>query len=253
MDYAAECDQLGVIVDSFATALERADLSRPVPTCPEWTLLELAVHTGRVHRWAMLLVRELAQERMPTPRDGEPGADDDVAGWFRKGGDALVATLRAADPDAAMWAWGVDQHVRFWSRRQLHETAIHQADALIALGRPAQIAVDVAADGIDELLDNLPATRTFSPKVADLQGNGESIHLHAVDTPDADGLGEWLITLQPEGFGYSHGHAKGDVAVRGTISDLELMMYNRLPLAEDRFEVFGDRALLERWLSAAQL
>ena len=64
-----------------------------MPTCPEWTLLDLAVHTGRVHRWAMLLVRELAEERMPAPRDGEPGAGDDVAGWFRKGGDALVATL----------------------------------------------------------------------------------------------------------------------------------------------------------------
>ncbi|HEY1737355.1 MAG TPA: maleylpyruvate isomerase family mycothiol-dependent enzyme [Acidimicrobiia bacterium] len=253
MDYAAECDQLAAIADSFATALDGADLSRPVPTCPDWTLLDLAVHTGRVHRWAMLLVRELAQERMPAPRDGEPGAADDVAGWFRKGGDALVATLRAADPEAPMWSWGVDQSVRFWSRRQVHETAIHQADALIALKRPVQIEVDVAADGIDELLDNLASTRAFSPKIAELHGDGESIHVHAVDTPDSNGIGEWVITLQPDGFGYSHGHAKGDVAVRGTISDLELMMYNRLPVTDDRFEVFGDRALLERWLAAAQL
>jgi hypothetical protein len=25
-----------------------------------------------------------------------------------------------------MWAWGPDKHARFWSRRMLHETAVHR-------------------------------------------------------------------------------------------------------------------------------
>ena len=243
MNHDEACAELVPVVDAFADALAGADLATPVPTCPEWTLLDLACHMGRIHRWATLLVRERAQERMRAPRDGEPGAGDDVAGWLRDGGHALVDTLRAADPDEPMYSWGADQHVRFWSRRQLHETVIHHADAQLALGRPVAIAPAVAADGIDELLDNLLAARHFSPKVAEVRGDGETIHLHAVDTPDAGGMGEWLVTMQPDGYSYSHGHAKGDVAVRGALADLELVMYNRVPL-DERFEVFGDRALI---------
>ena len=103
------------------------------------------------------------------------------------------------------------------------------ADALIALGRPVQIAVDVAADGIDELLDNLPATRAFSPKVAELQGDGGRSTCMRSTAPDTDGLGEWLITHAARGIRVLHGHAKGDVAVRGgSISDLELLMYTHV-------------------------
>jgi uncharacterized protein (TIGR03083 family) len=250
MNHQEECDHLAAIVDSFAQAVDGADLTRAVPTCPEWTLRDLVTHMGQIHRWVEVIVRERLQERSRSGRDAEPGAD--VAAWLREGGDALVAALRNADPDEPVWAWGADQHVRFWSRRQLHETAIHQADALIALERPVQIATLVAADGIDELLDIMPSAAYFAPKVAELRGDGETIHIHATDTPDVDGIGEWLITLQPGGFSYTHGHAKGDVAVRGAISDLELLMYNRAPL-DARFEVFGDAALFERWLANAQL
>ncbi len=253
MEHQQACDELAAVVDSFASALDGADLSRAVPTCPDWTLLDLVRHQGRVHRWAEMLVRERAQERMSAPREAEPGAGDDAVGWFRQGGDALVATLRAAGPDEPVWSFGADQHARFWSRRQLHETVVHRADALLALGQPVEIANDVAADGIDELLDNLLSIRHRSPKVAQLRGDGETIHLHAVDTPDAAGIGEWLITLQPDGYSYSHGHAKGDVAVRGALSDLELMMYGRLPLDDERFQTFGDRTVMERWLESAQL
>ena len=32
------------------------DLERPVPTCPGWTLRQLATHLGRGHRWAAQIV-----------------------------------------------------------------------------------------------------------------------------------------------------------------------------------------------------
>ncbi len=251
MDHLEYCDRLGVAVDDFATALDGADLTITVPTCPKWTVADLVVHLGQIHRWAEALVRELAPERIKTGRHATP--DDDLVAWLREGGDALVATLRAADPDAPMWSWAGDHHVRFWSRRQLHETSIHQADAFLALGLPIAFDAAVAADSIDELLDVLPSAAYFAPDVSGLSGNGETIHLHATDTPDAPGIGEWLITLRSDGYDYAHGHAKGDVAVRAALSDLDLLMWNRVPLADDRFEVFGDTALLERWLASAAL
>ena len=45
-------------------------------------------------------------------------------------------------------------------------------------------------------------------------------------------------------------HAKGDVAARGTASDLLLMMWNRI--TPDRLDVFGDGDLLTRWQRAAR-
>ncbi|MEX2031704.1 MAG: hypothetical protein WEA81_02445, partial [Dehalococcoidia bacterium] len=44
-------------------------------------------------------------------------------------------------------------------------------------------------------------------------------------------------------------HAKGDVAARGTASDLLAWQLGRGPL--DRLEVFGDEALLARWREIA--
>ena len=150
----------------------------------------------------------------------EPG--DDVAGWFSAGGTSSSPRCAAAEPDAPMWAMGRRPARSLLVRRQLHETAIHEADLRIASVSPCTSTVAVAADGIDELLDNLPSARHFAEGPSpSFDGDGETLHLHATDTPDSDGIGEWLITLQPDGYSYTHGHGKGDVAVRGPIGDLE--------------------------------
>ena len=73
-----------------------------------------------------------------------------------------------------MWAWGADQHTRFWPRRMLHETLVHRTDAALALGQDPHPTIDpeVAADGIDELFANLPSAAAFSPDVLDIKGSG---------------------------------------------------------------------------------
>ena len=43
----------------------------------------------------------------------------------------------------------------------------------------------------------------------------------------------------------THEHAKGDVAVRGTASDLLLFVWGRLP--GESLEVLGDASLIERF------
>jgi len=80
----------------------------------------------------------------------------------------------------------------------------------------------------------------------------KTMHLHATDVAEsAAGEGEWLVTLGPEGLTVDHKHAKGDVAVRGTASDLLLLLWNRV--SADRCEVFGDAALLEQWRAAVKV
>ena len=75
----------------------------------------------------------------------------------------------------------------FWSRRQAHELAVHRWDAQLAAGAPQPIDRALAADGIQELFDILPARPGGAPT-----GNGETMHLHCTD-----GDGEWLDSTRP--------------------------------------------------------
>jgi hypothetical protein len=82
--------------------------------------------------------------------------------------------------------------------------------------------------------------------VAELGRVGDSLHLHATDAP-----GEWTITLTEDGYSWSGGHTKATVAVRGAAADLYLLLWNRRPPADaERFEIFGDAALMDAWLAA---
>jgi hypothetical protein len=138
-----------------------------------------------------------------------------------------------------VWTFGPDATVRFWFRRQAHEVTVHRVDAERAAGRAgAPIDAALAADGVDEWLG---FASTFGKEA--LRGEGETVHLHCTDTAD-DALGEWLLTLRPDGPGIERVHAKGDVAARGTASDLDLFVAGRVGV--DALEVFGDAALLDR-------
>jgi hypothetical protein len=77
-------------------------------------------------------------------------------------------------------------------------------------------------------------------------GTGETVHMHATD---ADGAGEWMITMRPDDWTWERGHGKGTAAARGAAADLLLLVYGRLPADCGRFELFGDTALPARWVA----
>jgi uncharacterized protein (TIGR03083 family) len=227
-------------------AVDATDPAAEVPTCPGWTVARLVRHLGQIHRWAEAIVRDRSTERLD-PRRLDLGWPEDwtlASAWLASGVSSTVATLRSADPEAPVWAWGPDHHVRFWSRRLLHETTVHRTDLDQTAGHPPEVDAEVAVDGIDELLENLPARTSLSPALAELRGHGESIHLHATDGP-----GEWVIHLEPDGFWSEHGHTKATSAVQARASDLLLLLYRRLPIEDDRYRVFGDDGPIHHWLS----
>ena len=51
--------------DAFARLVDGADLTKIVPTCPEWTLRQLATHVGRVQRWAAETVVTRSAKAIP--------------------------------------------------------------------------------------------------------------------------------------------------------------------------------------------
>lgn len=144
-------------------------------------------HTGSIHRWATGLVdtRARRMRRIKDTDDWERGLSPAAqAEWLCAGARPLLGALRSADPDEAMWAWGADQRVRFWSRRMVHETGIHRADAELALGLEPWFEPAVAADGVSEFFENLWRARAFRRSIGNPRGNGETLRFAATDTDD---------------------------------------------------------------------
>ncbi|MGH3918160.1 MAG: maleylpyruvate isomerase family mycothiol-dependent enzyme [Pseudonocardiaceae bacterium] len=236
----------------FAEALTGADLQQRVPTCPDWTLHQLAEHVGQAHRWVTAIV---ARRCTSLPEPGEvvvTAAPEDPAGlvtWLRAGAGELVDAIRATGPQTPVWSWADDHSAGFWARRMAHETAVHRADLELALGREFALEPELAADAISEWLSllSLPQAVEYRPELAELRGNGEILHLHSTD-PGLGEAGEWIVRRTPSGPVWEHGHSKGAVAVRGAVVDLLLVLLRRVPAGQAPIEVLGDAAVLAHWL-----
>lgn len=239
------CDLAEAEIERFASVVRGAARDTPIPTCGGWTLGDLVQHVGHIHRWAAGMVGERSRQRHSRRQADLPLPDPpaDLGDWIAEGAEVLLPALRAADPDDGMWTWGPDKHVRFWSRRMVHETAVHRVDAQLGLGLDPWLHPAVAVDGVDEFLENPPARR--------FRGDGERILLAATDRPD-----RWLVSLSADRPVVSRLDADpagtATVRVRGTAADLDLLLWQRRHHAEPRFAVRGDAALLDRWRAATE-
>src|SRR5262249_19561704 len=157
-------------------------------------------------------------------------------------GAGLVGELRATEPATAVWTWHPTDHsAAFVARRAAHELAVHRVDAqLAARGAAGPVDAALAADGIDEafvLQAHAPGRAATEAVPGDRAG--QTLHLHGTDHAPA----EWLVTFAPEGVTVERSHAKGDLALRGAVSDLEMVLYQRPPTGT--VERFGDPAVLD--------
>lgn len=235
----------------LADLVRGADAGLAVPTCPGWTISVLARHVGRAHRWATTVVTRRASARVSSREAPDRDPPDDPAArarWLEDGAVRLAEAVRTAGPGTRVWTWAGDQTAGFWLRRMVHETTVHRADATLAVGRPVEIASEIAADGISEWLEILPYLRGDDPDTSGLLAAGQSIHLHAVD-PGLGSGGEWVLRGTADGLDWEHGHQKADVAVRGAAADLLLLLLRRIPCEDPRVEIIGDRAVLDGWLA----
>lgn len=215
----------------------RDDPTAPVPSCPPWDRAALLHHVAGAHSWHRAQVEHGTRERVRFKQSPQAPEGDELADWYADNVRGLVAALSTMDTEGTWPTWAGERPGSFYPRRMAHETAVHLWDAV---GAP--IDPELAVDGIDE---HLGLFARLAP--GDSLPRHGTIHLHATDID-----GEWLVTLGPDGITAEHGHAKGDVALRGTASDLLLWCWNRVPV-DERFEVFGDATLLEGWRTAVRI
>jgi uncharacterized protein (TIGR03083 family) len=226
----------------YATALV-ADPSLGVPCCPDWTVSDLVWHLGEVHWFFATDIEQRASdpEQVEVGKPARPKTYADLITWGKSQLDRLARVLESTPDDVVVWTWALDEsghNVGFVRRHQVQEAAVHRWDMQSAATNtvPDPIDPEVASDSIDEFLAvSLPfGVNRQKP----LPG---SVHLHCTDV-----AGEWFI--EPNGR-VDRAHATGDVALRGTASDLLLALYERIPI--EALDVVGNTSLARRLLERA--
>jgi uncharacterized protein (TIGR03083 family) len=193
-----------------------AMLSRPVPTCPQWTLDGLFGHLGSVERWAAGIVRQGTLSQPPNP------PAEDAAQWFAAGTADFMDAMASLDPDAPCWTFGPQPGTAgFWPRRQLHEHTIHLFDACIALGLVGpQTEENITLDGVDEVLAIL------APR---------QVRMNRMPAPE--GAVSFKVPGHP---GWTFGEGQVRATVSSDASTMYLGLWGRSELAETA-AIEGDR------------
>ncbi|MFG3056506.1 maleylpyruvate isomerase family mycothiol-dependent enzyme [Kitasatospora sp. NPDC048239] len=230
----------------LADAAARTDPAAPVPTCPDWRLRDLVLHTGQVHRWATAYVAH--GHRAPLDDGGARAAwgpepsDAALVDWFREGHAALVDALAAAPDDLDCWSFlPAPSPLAFWARRQAHETAVHRFDADAAAGAEGpRVSTALALDGMDELL------RCFMVR-SHARVRSERPRTVLVRTTDEPG--SWLLTISPDPLVVEPVDGPAELTLTGPAHELYPLLWNRLPL--DRAHAEGDLSLLDLWRETA--
>jgi len=241
MEYHRHLEAVERESTAIVEALRQGPVDVGVPTCPDWTLVDLATHVGQFCAvWSHMICEGTGRTKTPYSEPAVGEADGAwFADWVEQQTGHLAEQLRSTPPGTAVWTWDPsNQTAAFVARRAAHELAVHRFDAESARSSPTPIDGALAADGIDEIFAMLTAWSTVGPDGA--PGGGETMHLHATN-PDA----EWTVTLSSTGPLVERAHAKADLALRGAASDLELELYQRPPLGP--VEHLGDDHVLDAW------
>ncbi len=228
---------------AVVAGLRAGPLDVGVPTCPDWTLVELGTHVGQFcGLWTHVICEGTGRPKTPFTDSSGQSESGWFADWYEELAGHLVEQLRTTDPDVEVWTWDPsNRKASFVARRAAHELAVHRFDVQAARSATQPIDGALAVDGIEEIFAMIAAWRAGGQDVG--SGAGETLHLHATD-PDS----EWTVALSPEGTVVERRHAKADLALKGTASDLELTLYQRPPLGT--VQSFGDGSVLDAWRRA---
>lgn len=211
---------------------------RAVPSCPDWSVDDLARHVAMVYRHKVEAIRTGTE-----PEEWPPAGMDAGDPWVALAAayEDLCGEFDIHDPSDPAGTWyAPDQTVGFWIRRMAHETVIHRVDAELAAGQGVSpIPQDLALDGIDEVL------RVFVAYCVDRWG--EYFEPILADQPPwrtliTAGATSWLVTTRPgavdvvgiDGRNIDDGrnieagrNIEVDLAIRGPEADVLRWLWNR--------------------------
>ncbi|MCA1702239.1 MAG: maleylpyruvate isomerase family mycothiol-dependent enzyme [Actinobacteria bacterium] len=239
IDYTAHLRADGELMAEAASR----DLEAHVPTCPDWNVAKLVIHTGQHHRWVADAVKGGGAPPPNPPKPGLRGGK--LIEWFRQGWRELADLLDETGDDTVAWSWSGDNRVGFWRRRTALETLVHRWDAENATGTGSPLDPEIAGDGVDEVFfvmlgDDAP-----------YHGSNGALEAKTNDVP-----GAWILALEdgktPKAS-RSNGSGSSQPAsctITAPASDLLLFVWGRL--GPEVLTVEGDRSLFHDFVTWGQ-
>ena len=232
MDYGDRVDAVERETRSMVGAFGDAPRDARVPTCPDFSLADLAAHVGEFTAlWTHVLCEATDAEKPPYAPLEE---GDEMGEWYEPLAHHLLDRLHATTDEAPCWMWMPDQQTAGCvARRCANELSIHRYDAQTASGGATSLDAAVALDAIDEIFVMLPVWE--NPPDA----SGKTLTLRAVDGDPRS------ITLGPEGPRIHTEPRPADLTLTASASDLALLLFERPPIGTVRRE--GDPTVLDHW------
>jgi uncharacterized protein (TIGR03083 family) len=223
---------------AFLAAVPHADADARVPACGDWTVRQLVEHLAHIHHWAA----GNARGAKGAPLGSGPF---ELAPHYAAQAAELRATLAGLEPDAVGRVLTHPEPmgtgpVRFWHRRQTHETLVHLHDLLAATAGAgstglARAEPEVWADTVDEVVTVLQPRQVGLGRMDPLR------HPASLVATDVTGTPVWVLGAP----GQRADEVAPDVIVSGPAEGLALTLWRRLTPAEAGLTVEGDRADLE--------
>jgi uncharacterized protein (TIGR03083 family) len=238
-----------------AAAVSAPDLGLQVPTCPEWTLLDLVQHLGGVHRrWTTIVeagpATDAPDESAADLAKAAPREREALLAWSAASTQQLLDALRRVGPDRGCWTWWGDtqspQTSGAVARHQLQEVMVHTYDAQNTVGTPEPLPDEAALDGVDDFLI------TVCERTDPWPHEDAAIDVHATEGRS------WRHFVSADGARTIRLPAPGTVpattadqvpdmafaSIRGTAAELVLYLYDRIPI--NSLQLDGDLRLFDQ-------
>jgi uncharacterized protein (TIGR03083 family) len=252
LDFPTYLEHIRAESRRFRDVLAACDPSADVPSCPDWRAADLLWHLGEVQHWWTWMV-----ENRPKGPDEyqEPERPADYAGllaFYDESYSGLVDALGQADPEEHAWTWHSEhKDVAFIYRRQAHEALIHRRDAELAAHQVSPFPADLAADGVDEVLDIMyggcPPWGEFSPLPhyirLDLTDTGDHVwvqlgRFHGTDPEGIQHAEDDLHVVADPGV-------DPDAVISGTAEALDARLWRRADGAD--IHLAGDLRIVDKF------
>ncbi|MCX4821160.1 maleylpyruvate isomerase family mycothiol-dependent enzyme [Streptomyces sp. NBC_01142] len=259
MDYVPQFHREILAFEAAVRRAAQSDSAPMVPSCPEWSVSDLAAHLGGVHRFVSRIIEDRLLEppdttdltlfALPADLQGWPVPANApnrgpvpvcLTDWFADGARALASLFRDCDPGERVWTWSREQTTGFWLRMQTIEAAVHRWDAENAVGAAQPVEAELAADAVGQTFEVMAPARRADKNAP--PASGERFRIS-----QSDGPGIWTAEFEGDGVRLTASAEPCDVEVTGTASDLMLYLWHRIPA--DRLEVAGDRELFDRYFT----
>jgi len=213
------------VQDQFLATISEVDPAAPVPWCGTWRVDDLVVHLAKIHHWA-------AAQARGTDATSLGRGPFELAELYRECAGELRGTLIELGPDTVGSTLLGPGPASFWRRRQLHETLVHLWDLRTAGGLVLDVAAEVWADTVDEVVTVMQPRQVRLGRMPPLPAPVELV---------ASDVGRtWRL-----------GDARGPAVaqLRAPASVLALILWGRSSPDDPDVEVSGDGSVLRAALS----